>query len=268
MNNNLQIFKNEQFGQVRTLSIEDKPYFVGKDIAEILGYSNPTKAVSMHCKNGIKEVIDVTSQNGNAHNKARNTQTMTLIPEGDLYRLIIKSKLPKAQKFEEWVMDEVLPTIRKTGGYINNAEQMVNTYFGALDDTRKTLVKGLFENIEQQQKQIAELKPKAEGFTQFLDTKDTYSWDIVAKNLGIGRNTMLSILRENNILQTNTYIDRRGRKCNGEKHNVPYQAYMKFFDVKFLVKGDKKFSKVTVNAEGQEYLRRKLVKLGYIKEVA
>lgn len=258
MNSNLQIFKNEEFGEVRTLTIENKPYFVGKDVATILGYSNPTKAISTHCK-GVSK-MGIPSKGGE--------QQMSIIPEGDLYRLIIKSKLPKAQEFEEWVMDEVLPTIRKTGGYINNAEQMVNTYFGALDDTRKTLVKGLLENIEQQQKQIAELKPKAEGFTQFLNTKDTYSWDIVAKNLGIGRNTMLSILRENNILQTNTYIDRRGRKCNGEKHNVPYQAYMKFFDVKFLVKGDKKFSKVTVNAEGQEYLRRKLVKLGYIKEAA
>ncbi len=254
----IQKFTNEQFGEIRTLQIEGKPYFVGKDLAEILGYSRPRDAIRKHCKGGVKMTLP---SNG-------GKQEMVVIPEGDLYRLIIKSKLPKAQKFEEWVMDEVLPTIRKTGGYINNTDRMVNTYFGALDDARKTLVKGLFENIEQQQKQIAELKPKAEGFTQFLDTKDTYSWDIVAKNLGIGRNTMLSILRENNILQTNTYIDSKGRKCNGEKHNVPYQAYMKFFDVKFLVKGDKKFSKVTVNTDGQEYLRRKLIKLGYLKEAA
>lgn len=116
--NNVTIFKNEIFGEIRGMLLNNKPYFVGRDIATILGYSNPAKSVSTHCKNGIKEVVNVTSQNGNAHNKARNTQTMTLIPEGDLYRLIIKSKLPKAQEFEEWVMDEVLPSIRKDGYYL------------------------------------------------------------------------------------------------------------------------------------------------------
>ncbi|HAT4302335.1 TPA: hypothetical protein I9089_002443 [Clostridium perfringens] len=261
MNSNLQIFKNEQFGEVRTINKDGEPWFIGKDVAEKLGYARPTKAIQDKVDEDDKDVVPIQDSIG------RNQNT-PIINESGLYSLILSSKLPSAKKFKKWVTGEILPTIRKTGGYINNTERMVNTYFGALDDTRKTLVKGLFENIEQQQKQISELKPKAEGFTQFLDTKDTYSWDIVAKNLGIGRNTMLSILRENNILQESTYTDYKGRKCYGEKHNVPYQAYMKFFDVKFLVKGDKKFSKVTVNAEGQEYLRRKLIKLGYLKEAA
>lgn len=104
---NLMVFNNENFGQVRTLTIENKPYFVGKDVATILGYSRPSEAIARHCKVTLKQRI--LTEGGQ--------QEMSIIPEGDLYRLIIKSKLPKAQEFEEWVMDEVLPQIRKTGQY-------------------------------------------------------------------------------------------------------------------------------------------------------
>lgn len=104
---NLMVFNNENFGQVRTLTIENKPYFVGKDVATILGYSNPTKAISTHCK-GVSK-MGMPTDGG--------LQEMLIIPEGDIYRLIIKSKLPQAEKFESWVFDEVLPQIRKTGQY-------------------------------------------------------------------------------------------------------------------------------------------------------
>lgn len=108
----LEIFKNEEFGEVRTVMIDDKPYFVANDIASALGYKRPADAVSAHCKGSVKYRY---LTNG-------GQQEVKIIPEGDVYRLIIKSKLPNAQKFESWVMDEVLPTIRKTGGYVNNDE--------------------------------------------------------------------------------------------------------------------------------------------------
>lgn len=108
----LEIFKNEEFGEVRTVMIDDKPYFVANDIASALGYKRPADAVSAHCKGSVKYRY---LTNG-------GQQEVKIIPEGDVYRLIIKSKLPNAQKFESWVMDEVLPTIRKHGGYINNDE--------------------------------------------------------------------------------------------------------------------------------------------------
>ena len=109
------IFNNDLFGSIRTIVIDDKFYFIGRDIAEALGYANPSKAVSQHCKHVEKAMVDVSSQNGNAHSKARNTQEMSIIPESDVYRLIIKSKLPEAEKFEEWVMEEILPQLRATG---------------------------------------------------------------------------------------------------------------------------------------------------------
>lgn len=105
--NELQIFNSEEFGEIRTAEIDGKPYFVGTDVAKALGYSNPRKAILDHCKGVTKR--DTPTSSG--------IQSMSYINEGDLYRLIMKSKLPSAEKFEAWVMDEVLPTIRKTGSY-------------------------------------------------------------------------------------------------------------------------------------------------------
>lgn len=105
--NELQFFNSEEFGEIRTAEIDGKPYFVGTDVAKALGYNNPRDAVSRHCKGVVKR--DTPTSSG--------VQSMSYINEGDLYRLIMKSKLPSAEKFESWVMDEVLPAIRKTGSY-------------------------------------------------------------------------------------------------------------------------------------------------------
>lgn len=104
--NELQIFNNEEFGQVRTVEMDGKPYFVGKDVANALGYSNPRDAISRHCRGVVKH--DSFREGGHP---------IALIPEGDMYRLITHSKLESAERFESWVFDEVLPTLRKTGSY-------------------------------------------------------------------------------------------------------------------------------------------------------
>lgn len=137
MENKLEIFKNEEFGEVRTVIIDEKPYFVANDVAKSLGYKRPADAVTAHCKVSVK--YRYLTKGGN--------QEIKIIPEGDVYRLIMKSKLPSAEKFETWVMDEVLPTLRRTGGYINNVDLMINTYFSDIPDEQKTLVKGLMTNI-------------------------------------------------------------------------------------------------------------------------
>lgn len=104
--NELQIFNNEEFGQVRTVEIDGKPYFAGRDVANALGYSNPRDAISRHCKGVVKH--DSFKDGG---------QLIALIPEGDMYRLITHSKLESAERFESWVFDDVLPALRKTGSY-------------------------------------------------------------------------------------------------------------------------------------------------------
>lgn len=109
MTNEIQIFTNPEFGNVRTLTEEDGTIlFCGKDVAEALGYSKPYDAVSRHCR--------ATTKRGITDALGREQETVFII-EPDLYRLIVASKLPLAQKFERWVFEEVLPTIRKTGGY-------------------------------------------------------------------------------------------------------------------------------------------------------
>lgn len=108
--NNIQIFNSPEFGEIRTVVIDGEPWFVGRDIAKALGYAKPEGAVTTHCRHPLKQGIP--------HPQSPDKEIEALvIPEGDMYRLISKSKLKSAERFEEWVFDEVLPTIRKTGAY-------------------------------------------------------------------------------------------------------------------------------------------------------
>lgn len=113
--NELTIMTNELFGEVRFAEIDGKPYAVANDVAKALGYANPSKATNDHCRNSIKIW---------GNDSLGRRQEFKAIPEGDIYRLIIRSKLPGADKFERWVFDEVIPQIRKTGGYIPVTQEM------------------------------------------------------------------------------------------------------------------------------------------------
>lgn len=115
---NLQVFENKTFGKVRVIERNNEPWFVGKDVAEVLGYSNPSKAVIAHVKDcHKKQEMIAHSQNGNVVTKT------TLIDEAGLYLLVLRSKLPAAEDFQEWVVAEVIPSIRKTGKYIAPKQQ-------------------------------------------------------------------------------------------------------------------------------------------------
>lgn len=106
--NTPQIFSNEKFGRVRIIMVDNKPMFLANDEAKALGYTNPRKAIGDHCKGVTKR--DTPTVSGH--------QLVSYIPESDVYRLVMRSKLPQAEQFQDWVCDEVLPTIRKTGGYV------------------------------------------------------------------------------------------------------------------------------------------------------
>lgn len=119
MNNlvqNLEVFENEEFGPVRATTINNEPWFVGKDIASILGYANTSDALKKHVDKEDKGVAKCDTLGGK--------QTLTVINESGLYSLILSSKLPNAKKFKRWVTSDVLPSIRKTGGYIPHDENM------------------------------------------------------------------------------------------------------------------------------------------------
>lgn len=154
--NEIEIFKNEEFGEVRTIEKNGSVLFCGSDIAKALGYARPADAISAHCK-GVC-VLPTPSAGG-----VQNTKFIT---EGDIYRLIAHSKLPSAERFERWVFDEVLPSIRKNGGYISNADLMVNTYFSNLPDEQKVVIKGLLTNIVAVQNENSVLKKENDVLAQ------------------------------------------------------------------------------------------------------
>lgn len=129
--NELKVFSNTEFGELGVMIIDGKEYFPATQCAILLGHENPARAVRKYCKGVTKSV---TPTNG-------GTQTVNYIPEGDLYRLIVSSRLPAAEKFERWVFDEVLPSIRKTGSYAPNIEEIIaKTASAVVSEVMKQIV--------------------------------------------------------------------------------------------------------------------------------
>lgn len=235
--NELQIFNNEDFGEVRTVVIEGRPWFIAKDITECLGYQNGRDALYKHVDEEDKGVAKCDTLGG--------AQDLSVINESGLYSLILSSKLPEARKFKHWVTSEVLPTIRKTGGY-----KLPQSFSEALQ-----LAADQAERIEALKKRNEELIPKAEFFDAVTDSKTAISIGETAKVLdaGIGQNKLFAFLRDNNILKSD---------------NTPYQRYidMGYFRVveqKYEVNGEIRISiKTLVFQKGIDFIRRLLNKRG------
>lgn len=177
--NELRIWSFEN-SRVRTLEIEGKPYFVGKDVAEVLGYAKPRNAIAKHIDDEDKKDAPIQGDLG-------GIQQMTLINESGLYSLILSSKLPNAKKFKRWVTSEVLPSIRRTGLYatdelIANPDLAIKA-FTALKEERERN-KTLTRTIAVQNQQIAELKPKASYYDIILNCKDLVPITVIAKDYG------------------------------------------------------------------------------------
>lgn len=129
--NELKVFSNTEFGELGVMIIDGKEFFPATQCAMLLGYKNPQEAIRDKCK-GVRKTL--TPTNG-------GTQTVNYIPEGDLYRLIVSSKLPAAEQFERWVFDDVLPSIRRTGGYTPNVEEIIaKTATAVVSEVMKQLV--------------------------------------------------------------------------------------------------------------------------------
>ena len=179
--NELKIFENEQFGSIRTVEIDSTPYFVGKDVAEILGYSNSRKALIDHVDEEDK-IDGVTIRDS-----IGREQRPVFINESGLYSLILSSKLPKAKEFKRWVTSEVLPAIRKHGVYavdevLENPDMLISALQALKEEKAKA--KRLSETIAVQEQQISELKPKASYYDVVLNCKDLVSVTEIAKDYG------------------------------------------------------------------------------------
>ena len=177
-NTNMEIFKNEEFGSVLIIEEEGKYLFCASYVAKALGYSNVHSALQRHC-NGVVKRDTVTS--------TRGVQTLTYIPEGDVYRLIVHSKLPSAERFERWVFDEVLPSLRANGIYITDP---LVKQFARDPDFAHAVVDALRLLIER----VNELVPKAYYFDAFVDPGDAVPIRIAAKQLGVSEHWFVRLL--------------------------------------------------------------------------
>lgn len=217
--NELKVFENVQLGKVRTLEIKGEPYFVGKDVAEILGYERATKAIQDHVDIEDKDEVPIQDSIG-------RMQKTPIINESGMYSLILSSKLPKAKEFKRWVTSEVLPTIRKTGGYVSNATQMVDTYFSSMDGMHKELVKGLLMNIEAQKKQLAEAQPKVQYHDEVLDTSSYMTLTEIAKAEGFPSACQVNkLLEEHKVIYRVGYRGSSSRKQPSEYPHAFTAAY-------------------------------------------
>lgn len=188
--NELKIFENAEFGSIRTVEINNEPWFVGKDVAEVLGYSNGSRDINRHVDQEDRQ----NYQNGTSE---INNRGMIIINESGLYSLILSSKLPSAKRFKHWVTSEVLPTIRKHGMYATD-ELLANpdfaiSVFQQLKAEKEEKQRLLTVNYQQQQI-IGELQPKANYVDTILNNKGLVTITQIAKDYGMSGNKMNKLL--------------------------------------------------------------------------
>lgn len=233
--NELKIFNNPEFGEVRTVVENEKILFCGSDIANILGYARPAKAIKDHCKGVLKR--DIHTNGG--------SQEMLVISEGDIYRLVLKSQMPYAEQFESWIFDDIVPSVRKHGMYatdelLNNPDLLIAVATQLKEEKAARL---------QAEHKVIEMKPKAEFFDAVADSKDAIEIGQVAKLIGsIGRNRLFELLRDKKVLMNN---------------NQPYQKYI---DTGYFRVVEQKFTKpngdtcinikTLVYQKGVDYIRK------------
>ncbi|MBW9219359.1 phage antirepressor Ant [Anoxybacillus ayderensis] len=246
--NQLQVFNHEMFGEIRFVEINNNPYAVGNDVAKALGYMRPHEAISTHCKGAVTYRIPT---NG-------GEQTVRVIPEGDIYRLIIKAAdqsknleiKKKAEEFERWVFDEILPTIRKTGGYVANEDMFINTYLPFADEQTKMMFRGVLETVRRQNEQIAAMKPKVEYFDALVDRNLLTNFRDTAKELQIKERFFIDWLLKNKFI----YRDQK-------KKLKPYAAYVpELFELKEWERNGRADVQTLITPKGRETFRLLLKK--------
>ena len=233
--NEIKVFTNEDFGTIRTIEIEGEPWFVGKDVAQRLGYRDTSDALKNH--------VDDEDKLTRCFTDSGQSREMYIINESGLYSLVLSSKLESVRKFKRWITSEVIPQIRKTGAY-----HVPQTYAQALRELADKA-----EKMEALQKQNQLMQPKAEFFDAVTDSKTAIPIGDVAKilDVGIGRNKLFEFLRQKNILTSD---------------NRPYQRYIdsgyfRVIEQKYEVNGEVRINiKTLVFQKGIDWIRKQLEK--------
>ena len=245
--NKIQSFNNEEFGSVRTTVIENEPWFVGKDVAEILGYANASKALADH--------VDDEDKLNNESLSSLGQRGGWLINESGLYSLILGSKLPAAKKFKRWVTSEVLPAIRKQGAYMTpetieeailNPDTIIKIATALKEEQEKNKELQTTNSALTVKNQI--MQPKAEYFDELVDRKLLTNFRDTAKELGVKQNVFVGFLLDYNYL----YRDKHGKLA-------PYSRYLNngLFEIKecYNEKTDWKGMQTLITPKGRETFR-------------
>lgn len=184
MNNKIEVFKNEQFGEVRTILKGETLLFCGSDVARALGYSRPNEAVARHAKGTLKQRI--LTKGGE--------QEMLFITEGDVYRLIVRSKLPAAERFERWLFDEVVPMIRKTGAYMTTPVlERIQSDPAYIFEIATALLRE-HNRVTELETTLSIAQPKADYYDAFVNPDDCTNIRTTAKELGIPERQFVKFL--------------------------------------------------------------------------
>lgn len=210
--NELMIFNNPEFGEVRTLEEDGRVLFCGSDVAKALGYAKPQNAIATHCKGALKRGTPTAS----------GEQEMSFIPESDLYRLVFSSKLPTAEKFTEWVTAEVLPSIRKHGAYMTqdtleaailNPDYLLKVVMALKDETDKRKALEVSNAALAVDLEIA--RPKADYFDQLVERNTLTNFRETAKQLDTPPKKFVAFLLEKKYV----YRDKKGKLLPYEQKN-------------------------------------------------
>lgn len=198
--NNLTVFENPEFGSIRTVELDGEPWLVSKDVATALGYKNPQEAIRTHVDDEDKGVSEILTPGGK--------QSVPIINESGLYSLVLSSKLPTARKFRRWVTSEVLPSIRKTGGYIAGQKEL------SPEELMARALKVANDVLAAREARISELtvqntimQPKADYFDELVDRNLLTSFRDTAKQLGVSQNAFIGFLKERKYI----YRDQKGK---------------------------------------------------------
>lgn len=204
--NDIQVFSNEKFGQVRTVMQDGEPWFVAADVCKALEIPNVGQALTR--LDDDEKMNTIISNDGN-----RGNPTRTLVSEAGLYSLVISSRKPEAKAFKRWITHEVIPAIRKTGGYVHNSEVFIQNYLPFADDTTKQLFRLTLDVVDKQNKQIAsqqkeiaekssvieEMTPKATYYDVILASPSLMTTTAIAKDFGLTANRLNKILQDHRI---------------------------------------------------------------------
>lgn len=217
--NELKVFNNPEFGKVRTITEQGKTLFCGSDVARALGYKNPTKAIADHCKGTVER---------RTNDSLGRQQTMKFITEGDIYRLAAKSELPGADKFESWIFDEVLPSIRKTGQY--TLRPMTDYQMESIRVRKAQLLERLAKEYDGTYRQVLQAHATKELTGEYLLPlpyigEKTYSAQEIGEKLGISANKVGMLANRNHLKtkQYGTWVNDVAKNCPGKE--VPSFRY-------------------------------------------